>query len=334
MAATRRPRRPWVRALVLGSLLAIVVLFAAIEASPLLPPWQTVLALRRLNQRIHGSLANLVPDGGDAVSHRPGPDQPTPHGKISLRWHRAQHPEPPGGAPGRRRAAGVSTLGASVPAAVLRAAGATVRVIGTSEPALHPGPIAERRERTGLGTVVWRGDSSVLVVTAAHVLGEGQPQVSIGPGRPAVPGDLIARDESADLALVRVSSRELTTGTALRPAGPEAASIGAPCWTLTGDGTEARPGITPGIALGQPADVRASVAYRYGEERARLDWFVLSPASRGALGGSPVLSRSGEITGILIGGVASASGSEHSLAIGAGALTSFLHQAAPREMGR
>jgi hypothetical protein len=76
--------------------------------------------------------------------------------------------------------------------------------------------------------------------------------------------------------------------------------------------------------LGQPPEVKASVVKQYGEGRAQLDWYVLSQSSEPGESGAPVLTNSGEIAGILIGGVNYANGSQLSIVTGLKSLELFL----------
>lgn len=147
----------------------------------------------------------------------------------------------------------------------------------------------EGRRRGPASGVVWSSDG--LVVTAHHVL-ERDEELEVGlPSGETVAAELVGRDPSTDLALLRVSA----AGLAPAPWGDETPAAGELVLALS------RPGRSPRASLG-------AVARTAGEFRAagggRVDrWLEVSVDVAPGLSGSLVVGASGGPVGIASAGL-------------------------------
>lgn len=145
--------------------------------------------------------------------------------------------------------------------------------------------VTVRSGRRGAGAcVVVHPDG--LVVTAAHVLGRGSPEVVL-PGGQTVPARLVGYDESADLAALSVAARGLTA-------------------MDLGDSSRLRPGEWV-MALGHPLGVRGAatggVVIGVGEgwqprPGANREWVSAALHLRPGHSGGPMIDAQGRLVGI------------------------------------
>ncbi len=311
----KKRRRPSLARRLARRLLLFVVFFALLVAgSHWLPPSPLTRPFQQLDQQGR----KLLEEGfRSATERRSGGTK----GSISIRKHPAhgEGPQPEESVPRASKPDFSQQDTSPVPGAVARRTAGIVPILATTESEIVPGGISAREETAGIGTVVWRSAHSVLVLTAAHVVRTGQPQVGGGRGRPPVPVDLVASDPTADLALLRASARALPSSHTLALEARTDAREGATLWFLTTAASgRASVLVKNGVILGQPEDVRTSVTARYGEDRASLDWFVLSRPSLPGESGAPALSRAGKLAGVVLGGIRYADGTEALARHGAG----------------
>ena len=318
MSAGRPRQRPrtWGKNLVILFSVSLNIYF-------LLTHPESPSVLRDLVPRIRGFLEEVRKAAPGVGKGKKGEESP-PGGEIIIRRHEESKPPRPKVREERRGEA---------PAAVLRTSRAIVWVSARSGARLISGFTAERKRSDGIGMVVWRDSHAALILTAAHLLQNEAPEVSADPEGPPMPVDVVAKDEGADLALLRVSTRALSTGSALRLASSAAVTPATSCWFPATPEADEKIVFRSGVILGRPDDVYRQVEKKYGASRAGLDWYVLSESSFRGLSGAPVLSSSGRLTGVLIGGVKYPGGPERTLVMGLKALKSFLRRAAPRELG-
>ncbi len=179
----------------------------------------------------------------------------------------------------------------------------------------------QTERKAGYGFVVDQEDYSTFIVTAAHLLRGAQPKVSAAPVGPFLSAEIVIIDHAADLALLRVSRRSLPNASALvLESSPHFAPTGH-CWLVNpGNGIS----FVDGRGLGQPAQAKRLIAKTFGSKRAATDWFVVAQPSHKGLSGSPVLSDSGRVVGVLIGGLEPQEGPDMSIVMGPETLASFL----------
>jgi S1-C subfamily serine protease len=147
----------------------------------------------------------------------------------------------------------------------------------------------EGRHRGPGSGVVWSGDG--LVVTANHVL-EREEELEVGlPDGGSVPAEIVGRDPSTDLALLKLAA----TGLAPAPWSDEAPAPGEVVLALS------RPGKSPRAALG-------ILARAAGEFRAagggRIDrWLETSLELAPGLSGGLAVAASGAAAGLVTAGL-------------------------------
>jgi hypothetical protein len=96
------------------------------------------------------------------------------------------------------------------------------------------------------------------------------------------------------------------------------------CWVAKADERDGKLVFLDGQELGQTLEARKLIESIYGTERADQDWFLISQSGYKGLSGSPVITESGRVVGVLIGGIESPGGGKISVVMGAKALTAIV----------
>ncbi len=239
-----------------------------------------------------------------------------PQGEISVQWSRdREHREPlDGAAPARphgvlrveKRPSGLRGVRSLTRSVLL------VRGVADNRELTPEGMFLTGR-RSGHGFVVRREKYSTLVVTAAHLFREALPEVTASPQGGYLPAEVVSLDAATDLALLRVSNRVLTRASALTLEPPGSLRAGQPCWVVS---AETGLVLVDGTSLGRTVATQRLIAEAWGVERARSGWFLISQAGHPGLSGAPVLSSSGRVAGVLIGGIELPDGPKASIVMG------------------
>jgi serine protease Do len=138
----------------------------------------------------------------------------------------------------------------------------------------------------GAGTI-WHGDG--LIITNAHVV-HGHHNLSVTlPDQRTLPAQVIAYDESLDLAALAVDARDLPTseiGDSLRlKPGHWVMAVGHP-WGVKG-------AVTSGVVIGTGASLP-----EMGEIQPNREWIALSLHMRPGHSGGPLVDAEGRVVGI------------------------------------
>lgn len=186
-----------------------------------------------------------------------------------------------------------------------------------------------REQTVGHGFVVRRDPQGVLLVTSAHVLREGEVEVSASAKGPYLPAEIVRADAASDLALLRVSWRALPNARALNLEREARLVSGDSCFVARVERASHGVELLAGEVLGQNDDAREGIAETFGAARAAGDWYLISQRGYRGLSGAPVLDRKGRVAGVLIGGVESPVDRSASIVMGPRSITALLASAKP-----
>ena len=158
------------------------------------------------------------------------------------------------------------------------------------------------RGKTGTGVLIHRRGPYAYVLTAAHLVGkESFVEVSTfsarsypGPEKTYRAAEVLARDRRADLAVLRVATRQAPPG--LLPLGPKSAAPTGKDFPVLGVGCEPNGPPTPALDVVKAA----RVVRKPGEEGKTLCWETATGQAGGRSGG-PLLDRQGRLIGIASG---------------------------------
>ncbi len=151
-------------------------------------------------------------------------------------------------------------------------------------------------QEIGTGFVVACDRYQVRIATAAHVVRNRIPEVLVAGAAP-VPAEILVIDETSDIAILSTSNRALGTLTPLEISGSEP-SVGQACWVASVHRRQKE-----GSILGQPLAVISEMLSAYPEQRLSSSWYAISQETDKGYSGAPVVSATGTVVGVLVGGL-------------------------------
>jgi S1-C subfamily serine protease len=201
----------------------------------------------------------------------------------------------------------------------------------------RPNLTREREIHRATGFLVHRGEHFGVLLTAAHLVTQGVPDIVLPGDNKTFPAEVWKTSRAWDLALLRVSERaledrrppmELATGSARR---------GDPGWIVAARQVAARhrPQFLPARRDSPGAEVVRAVGDAYGWTVPRGGWAVYLPQERTFEGysGAPVLDRDGKVRGMVVGAVDRDDGTQVSVIVEGRILRRFLSQALASDQG-